>query len=134
MWTATIKSKVKDAQNRLTVTVEFTDGTTTFSEEVKPQDKAGFLYFVRQRVDSLNGMTELETEDNVGTEVDLGEPVDTRTQAEKDRDAWFKLYYRWVNVKNNLIDTGVVPATHPKAQALLNEVKAGLQADYIDYI
>ena len=135
MFTAKLTNK-EETQQGLRVTVEFSNGTDTLTESVIPQDRAGFDHWVKSRLASLNTLEEMKTEDNVGQVIDVSEPapVDTRTQAEKDRDAWFKLYYRWVNVKNNLIDPGVVPATHPKAQALLSEVKAGLQADYIDYI
>lgn len=56
------------------------------------------------------------------------------TQAEIDEQAWFALYRRWVQVKKDLIDTGVVLATNTKAVALLNQVKAGLRVEYIDKI
>lgn len=117
----------------LVLGVEFTDGAKIITEAVKPQDEAGFKYWVKQRLNSLNSLTELEKVD-VNTSVDISDPVDTRTQAEKDLEAWLKLYYRWVNVKNNLIDTGIIPANNPKAVALLQEVKDGLKPAYIDHL
>ena len=133
MYTHKITSKLFE-NNILVIGVEFTDGTTTFTETVKPQDEAGLKYWLKQRLSSLNSITTLSTI-ALNSTLDLESPeVDTRTQAEKDRDAWLVKYNRWVSIKNNLIDTGVVPANNPQAVAFLDDVKAGFKQAYINFI
>ncbi len=121
----------------LVLGVKFTDDVSgkVVTEGVKPQDKAGFEYWLKSRLTSLNSLDELG-EVEIGASIDLSEPavVDTRTQAEKDRDEWFVLYNRWINVKTNLVDTGVVPANNAKVVALLQKVKDGLLPAYIDLL
>jgi hypothetical protein len=115
----------------LVLGVEFTDGTKTITEAVKPQDEAGFKYWLQQRLTSLNSLSNLEKV-AVNTSVDVTDPVVVKTPEEIAEEEWFRLYNRWVNVKNNLIDTGVVPANNAKAVALLQSVKDGLLPAYID--
>lgn len=117
----------------LVLGVEFTDGVKVITEGVKPQDETGFKYWLKSRLASLNSLNDLE-QVTVNTSVDLSDPVDTRSQVEIDRDNWLVKYRLWVRVKNTLIDTGIITAANPKATALLNEVKAGLKAEYIDFI
>jgi len=119
----------------LVLGVEFTDGVKVITEAVKPQDEEGFKYWLNQRLISLNSLTTLESV-VVGSGIDLTPtaPVDTRTQAEKDRDTWLVKYRRWIEVKTKVIDTGIIPANHPKAVSLLDELKANIQEEYIDYI
>lgn len=134
MYTATITNKVETPQG-LEVTVEFSNGTNTQSEKVIPQDKAGFKHWVSARLNSLNTLDELKAEDNIGQEVVIDDPVvDTRTQAEKDRDAWLAKYWKWVNIKKNLIDTGILTGQETAVTNYLADVKAGFKADYINYI
>lgn len=134
MYTATITNKVETPQG-LEVTVEFSNGTNTQSEKVIPQDKAGFKHWVSARLSSLNTLEELKAEDNVGQEVVLDEPVvDTRTAAEVARDEWLVKYWKWVAVKKNLIDTGVLTGSETAVTNYLADVKAGFKADYINYI
>lgn len=119
----------------LVLGVEFTDGTKTITESVKPQDEVGFKYWLRSRLASLNSLSQLETV-NVGDSVDPTEsvPVDTRTQAEKDRDAWLEKYAKWVRIKTTLIDTGVLTGNETQVQTFLSDVKSGFKPAYINYI
>lgn len=115
--------------------VEFTDGVKVITEAVKPQDEVGFKYWLRQRLASLNSLTELESV-NVGDSVDPTEPVpvDNRTQAEKDRDAWLEKYAKWVRIKTTLIDTGILTGSETQVQTFLADVKAGFKPAYINYL
>lgn len=68
-------------------------------------------------------------------DIEIASVVDVApSQAQIDEQAWFTLYRRWVQVKKDLIDTGIIPATNAKAVALLNQVKAGLKVEYVDKI
>lgn len=117
----------------LVLGVEFTDGVKVITETVKPQDEEGFKYWLKSRLASLNSLNELEkvTVDSI---VDLTEPVNARTQAEIDRDAWLEKYTRWVNIKKNLIDTGILTGSEKQVTDYLADVKAGFKASYINFI
>lgn len=114
----------------LVLGVEFTDGVKVITEIVKPQDEAGFKFWLKQRLASLNSLAVLETV-TVNTSVDLTDPVIVETQAELDKKQWFKDYRKWVNVKSNLIDTGVLTGNETQVVALLNKVKADFKAAYL---
>jgi len=102
----------------MNVTVDFSDGTTTVTETCKPQDKEGFVFWVKSRLATFNGSKEIEAGYAVNDVVDVATPVVTPpvlTQAEKDEAAWFNDYYRWLRIKKDLIDTGVVDITNTKS-------------------
>jgi hypothetical protein len=119
----------------LVLGVEFTDGVKVITEGVKPQDEAGFKFWLKSRLSSLNSLTELEKV-NINEAVDVSEPapVDTRTQDEKDRDIWITKYLKWVKIKATIIDTGIVPITNTKIANMLDDLKSTLLPEYIDYI
>ena len=119
----------------LVLGVEFTDGVKVITEIVKPQDEAGFKYWLNSRLTSLNSLVELEKV-NINDTVDLSDsvPEDTRTQAEKDRDIWITKYLKWVKIKATIIDTGIVPITNTKVADMLTDLKTTLKPEYIDYI
>lgn len=135
MYTAKIINK-EEIDNIFSITVEFTNGTKTIIEKVKPQDEDGFKHWVRSRLQSLETSEALQTADNLGQVIDLSTPesIDTRTQAEKDRDTWLIKYNKWVRIKTTLIDTGVVSANNPQAVAFLEDVKTGFLTSYINFI
>lgn len=114
----------------LVLGVEFTDGVKVITEIVKPQDEAGFKFWLKQRLASLNSLAVLETV-TVNTSVDLTDPVIVETQAELDKKQWFKDYRKWVSIKSNLIDTGVLTGNETQVVALLNKVKADFKPAYL---
>lgn len=65
----------------LVLGVEFTDGTKTFTEAIKPQDEVGLKYWLKQRLASLDGLDSLENI-TVGEAVDLTEPEQILTPTE----------------------------------------------------
>ena len=132
MYTAKITNK-KEVPQGIEVTVEFTNGTKTLTEAVVPQDKRGFDHWLESRLTSLNSIADIEAIP-VNTEIDgtQPEPVDTRTQAEKDRDNWLRKYYKWVQIKNNLIDTGVLTGNEKPVTDYLADVRAGFKPAYIN--
>lgn len=119
----------------LVLGVEFTDGTKTVIETVKPQDEHGFKHWLKARLTSLNSLTELEKV-RINTTVDVSEPapVDKRTQTEKDRDEWLVKYNKWIKIKTTLIDTGVIPSNNPQVVTFLDDVKSGFKPAYINFI
>lgn len=119
----------------LVLGVEFTDGVKVITEAVKPQDEIGFKHWVNARLASLNSLNDLEKV-TINTSVDLTIPVppDTRTAAEIERDEWLVKYRRWVNIKKNLIDTGVLIGNEAPVVAYLADVKAGFKPGYINFI
>ena len=74
MYTATIVNKER-VNGILVVGVTFTDGTNSVTENVSPQDEAGFNHWVKSRVTSLNSMSAFEAADNKDVALDLSEPV-----------------------------------------------------------
>lgn len=117
----------------LVLGVEFTDGLKIITEGVTPQDEVGFKYWLTDRLESLNSLTELE-KITVNSSVDLSEPVVIKTQAEIDKATWFADYNKWLNVKRNLIDTGVLTGSETPVVALLNKVKTGFKPAYLTEI
>lgn len=133
MYTAKIISK-EERNNVLQLTVEFTNGTNTFSEQVTPQDKFGLDHWVTTRLRSLNAVEEMKSLDpaTAPTYSITVEPEKTPTQLEAE--AWLRKYNRWVQVKQNLIDTGVLTGSETQVVALLAEVKSGFKPAYLNLL
>ncbi len=111
--------------------VEFTDGVTVITEAVKPQDEAGFKYWLRQRLVSLDSLVELEKV-IVNTAVDPTEvPLeDSRPQAEKDKSTWERQMGKLMDAQK-LVDLGVVEAVQ-KRDNLLDKVRTGYLPEYLN--
>lgn len=136
MFTAKVQRK-EDALAGLDVYVDFyKDGVFDHTENMIPQDKAGFTHWLQSRLSSLNTGDSLKTE--LTPDLDITEygkvtpPV--LTQAEIDRNTWLEKYYRWVRVKTTVVDTGIVPISNPKIDAMLQDLKSTLLPAYIDFI
>lgn len=133
-------AKVNRKENRggaIEVFVDFTDGVNTYTDSCIPQDADGLRYWIKSRLAVYNTGVQLQAELIPGTDIDVSDPIVTPpvlTQAEIDRNTWLKKYTQWVRIKTTLIDTGIITAANPRATAMLNDLKATLQAEYIDYI
>jgi acyl carrier protein phosphodiesterase len=136
MYTAKITQKIQDPSTRVwIVDVEFSNGEDTFIESIRPQDRAGFDHWLNSRLQSLNSLKDFVAEDNVNKVIEKVEPtVVELTQKEIDRNTWLEKYRKWVRIKQTVVDTGIVPATNPKIVAMLEDLKATLKAEYIDFI
>lgn len=133
MYTAKIKSK-EIVNGIASVTVTFSDGTTTIDETCKPQDMDGFKYWVKSRLAAFNSVPDIQALQD-GSEIDVSDPVvepPTLTQAQIDERQWFADYAKWLRVKSNLVDTGVVPSSDTQVQALLKKVKDNFKASYLN--
>ncbi len=115
----------------LVLGVEFTDGTKTITELVKPQDEQGLKYWLAQRLDSLNSLNELEKV-NINDVVDTTPipPKDKRTEAEKAQAVWERQYSR-LEQAQKLVDLGVTEAVN-KRDNLLGKVRAGYLPEYLN--
>lgn len=130
MFTATLTNKQILDNGAIQVTVTFSDGVTSVTETIVPQDKRGYEHWVRSRIESLNTSKELQEEDNVNKEVVLpAEPEPTREEI--DRAAWFK-DLGLLERAQNLIDLGVIPNTQPQVEALRTRLRSNLKAEYLN--
>lgn len=131
MWTNNIISKTLD-NGILNVQVSFTSGENTAVRSFTARSLTELKRKIRQASEELAEAQTLEQSLLLG-EIDVKEeaPV-AQTPAEIAEQAWFRAYRRWVQVKKDLIDTGVVPANNTKVASLLQEVKNGLKVGYVD--
>ena len=119
------------------MTVDFTNGTDTFTETCVPQNKEGFTFWVKSRLEAFNSSETLQTEYKVDDVVDVSDTVVTPpvlTQEEIDRNTWLEKYAKWVRIKTTVVDTGIVPISNTKIASMLQNLKDTLKAEYIDYI
>jgi hypothetical protein len=130
MYTATIKNKTI-ADGLISVEVEFTDGTTTVAETVKPASFDNLKSWVSNRLSALDSAKEIDATHTIGETIVT---TNTPTQAELDREAWLKDYYRWIKVKTTLIDTQILIGNEAAVVALQTKVKNGFKAGYLDFI
>lgn len=136
MFTAKIKEKNTD-QGVIKIYVDFTDGVKTITEWCIPQNEEGFKHWVKSRLEAFNSSINLEEKLVVDATVDVTEKEVVQpvlTQAEIDRNVWLDKYYRWVRIKQTIVDTGIVPVTQPKLAAMLQNLKDTLKPEYIDFI
>lgn len=131
MWTFEIISKSLE-NGILTVSVKFSrEGAEAYRSFT-----ASTLLDLKRQI--RNELARLNTSAEVFDGLTLGaldvteDPVTPPTAAGLAEQAWFKLYRRWVQVKKDLIDTGVIAANNTKATALLQAVKDGLRVEYVD--
>ncbi len=115
---------------------DFTNGTETYTDACIPQDKEGLKFWIISTLNKYNTQEELKSELVEGESVDLSDTTTTPTltQAEIDRNKWLEKYHKWVRVKQTVIDTGIIPMSNPKAVALLDDLKATLKPEYLDFI
>lgn len=135
MYKAKIFSKEKQANGNLEIVVEFSNGTEVLYEKIQPQDRHGFNHWIKSRLTSLNSLPELEAlaVDEI-IDGQTSEPTDTRTAPEVTRDEWLSKYYKWVQIKKNLIDTGILTRNEELVKDFLADVKDGFKPDYINFI
>jgi hypothetical protein len=136
MFTAKINRK-EDRGGIVEIFVDFTNGVDTYTDSCKPQNREGYEYWVRSKLETYNASEVLKTELVDGATIDVSDPVvtpPTLTQAEIDRDTWLTKYRLWVRVKTTLIDTGVIAIDSTRAAAMLADLKTTLRPEYIDFI
>lgn len=139
MFTAKITNKERTAQG-LQITVEFTNGSEAHTETVIPQDKAGFDYWFKSRLTTLNTAVEMDADFNVGDELTVEEtPTPEPTKEELEREEWIALWKRYKKAEmamDALKRAGVEPTPEETAafNALLSEVASKRKPEYYAYI
>lgn len=136
MFTHTFNREEKTAQGTRYY-FDFTNGTDTYTDACIPQDANGLKFWIKSRLEQYNTETQLKTELVVGNGIDLTDPVvvpPVLTPAEIAQNTWLTKYHQWVRIKTTVVDTGIVPITNPKIEAMLNDLKATLLPSYIDFI
>jgi hypothetical protein len=136
MFTAKINRK-EPRGAAIEIFVDFTNGTDVYTESCIPQNADGFKYWVRSRLETFNSSEILDAELQPQADVDVSDTVVTPpvlTQAEIDRNTWLTKYAKWVRIKTTIVDTGIVPITNPQLVARVDDLKATLQPEYLDFI
>lgn len=131
MWTAKVIEK--DLVNGvIKVTVLFTNGNDQVTETCIPQDKNGFLFWVKSRLATFNSSESINTEYSVNSIIDVTEPApEAPTATELKQQAWFSDYMKLQGVQK-LIDLGVLTGNETPVINLRNKVKTGFLPAYID--
>lgn len=123
-------TKNEKVNDKLVISVEFSDGVKAFTEEIEPATKSQFYNWVEGRLHSLNSVTELEGEVVVDQKIEApAAPIST--QEEKDLNIWLRKMARLQTVKTSLIDTGVFSGTEAPIEALRADIKATFKPEYI---
>jgi hypothetical protein len=138
MYTAQVNRKEETTQG-LRVYVDFLrNGIQSHTESVIPQDRAGFDFWLKDRLKTLNEGETLKTDLVDGEAVIppadpvIEEPV--LTAEEIARNTWLAKYTKWVRIKTTVVDTQIVPITNPKIDAMLQDLRSTILPEYIDHI
>lgn len=137
MYTSKI-NRTEETPRGLEIFVDmYKDGVLSHTEKVVPQDRAGFDFWLKDRLKTLNEGQALKDALLPGADVEPLEPVvetPVLTQAEIDRNTWLTKYRQWVRIKQTIVDTGIVPSTNPQLVAKVDDLKATLLPEYLDFI
>lgn len=136
MWSPKVISVQKGA-GRITVRVEYSDGTEKFEEEYSSTSRVSVEWLksqVRARVQALTDSYAFAETLSIGQSVDITEPTPyIPTQADLDRDQFLKDYMRWQQVKK-AIDIGILTGNETKVVDLKNKVVNAFKLAYLDFI
>lgn len=133
MYTATLKGDVIDREkSRRIITVEFTNGTTTFLRDFQfrvEEDPTVIKRTVTAALNELNATPAPLT--------DLTPPTDTPpaapTQAELERNEWLADWKKLEAVKR-LIDNGVLTGTETAVTNLRTKTRTSFKIAYLDLL
>lgn len=134
MFTATKIGHTDDIQTQQRIIViRFSDGTKEFSKPFSfsltatPDEQKKV---VDRYLSEINAVAPT-LPDNT-TDFKVTDPV--QSAADIERGEWLYKHAKYVRVKTTLVDTGIVPLTNPKVQAMIDDLKATLKPEYIDYL
>ncbi len=135
MWTAKIFQVAKVA-GRLTVTVEYANGSEIFQESYSA-DKPDLEWLKTQTRNRIANMTAAYSfGDSLTSGSVIGPTIPTPaapTQAEIDQTAFQVDYSRWQSVKRG-IDAGVIDPTLPQVVALKTKVQTAMKPAYLQFL
>lgn len=130
-WTATLRHKER-VNGRLKLIVDFTDGINTSTEEYILNNPDSVNNLIGNTIKNLEALDSLETSLSLGA-VTIAAPT-PQTQAEKDAVAFLQTYNRWIKVKNNLIDTGILTGNETQVAALKTKVQTDFKPAYLNLL
>lgn len=131
MWTATITGKTF-SNGKLTVNLELTNGTDIVNKTIENvQNLANLKTSAKFFIDTLTAMETFA--DTITTGVFDTTP-DTLTQAEIERNDWLKDYYKWIKIKKNLVDTGILTGSETQLTNLLTSIQTNFKPAYLNFI
>lgn len=132
MYTATLTDK-KIVDGKIVATVSYTNGADTLVETISFIDVETFKRAVKSKVDALNTTATAVNNLSLGA-IDTTPTPPTLTQAQIDEQTWMNQYTKWVRIKTTLIDTGILTGNETALVNLLNQVKTGFKAAYVNDI
>lgn len=116
---------------------DFTNGVKTYTDACIPQDLNGLKFWIKSKQDRYNTEEQLENELVQGQAIDISDPIIqpvTLTKQEIDRNTWLEGYSKWVRIKTNLIDTGILTGNETQIVSFLTDLKANFKPSYINFI
>ena len=132
MYTAQLTEK-KLVDGKIVATVSYSDGADTLVETISFVDVETFKRAVKAKVDTLNATSSTISTLPIGS-IDTTPATPVLTQAEIDEKTWMSQYSKWVRIKTTLIDTGILTGNEAPLVSLLNQVKSGFKASYVNDI
>jgi hypothetical protein len=134
MWTAKIQGK-NYVNGAIEVHVDFTDGVKVVTESCIPQDKAGFEFWVKSRLDTFNGGEVIDTEYAVDEPVVIPTPPTPPepTAEELASREWHKNFLILQDLKK-LVDVGVFTGNETQIVNLRNKVRNDFLPVYLGLI
>lgn len=130
-WTATITGKTF-SNGKLTVNLELTNGTDVVNKAIENvQSLANLKISVKQLTETLTALESFADTISTGS---FDSTPDTLTQAEIERNDWLKDYYKWIKIKKNLVDTGILTGSETQLTTLLSSLQTNFKPAYLNFI
>lgn len=130
-WTATITGKTF-SNGKLTLNIELTNGTDTVNKTIENvQNIAHLKTSIKQLIDTQTSLESLAGAISTGL---FDSTPDTLTQAEIERNDWLKDYARWIKIKKNLVDTGILTGSETQLTTLLTSLQTNFKPAYLNFI
>ena len=127
MYKAT-KRETKEVSGQKVLCVEFSNGTNSVIEEVKPQDKAGFLFWVKSRLAYYNGSVDVDAEYKKDAEIDVSTPEPKPAPAPTSEHLYWVAFRKLETIYRHF-ELGLI--TEAKYNTARDAVKANLKASYL---
>jgi hypothetical protein len=133
MWTANIIQKYKQL-SQILVTIEYTDGTNTFTEQ--RSSNGGFSSLeelkkaVAKRIDNLNAQDALDATLEIG---EVGTPEEPIVIVDTDKQIFLDNCQKLAQMKQ-AISLGLIKEDDAEYVALLEKTKTSYSSDYLSII
>lgn len=129
-FTATLKSKQQDG-DKIRVEVEYTDGTSVFSDSFTILDEAELKRLVRRKINQLTSTKVAFQDLIINEQIDVTDPAPT--QAELDRQEFLSDYSKLQRI-NVAVNLGILTGNETFITNLINKIRTSFKPEYIDGI